>query len=132
MSLPMNAPSQAHLLVVEDNEETRLLLHHQLSEHFDLTMAKDVNEALDLADAHAYDVLLIDINLGGERTGIDLLQELHARGSFRPIPAIALTAYAMPGDRKRLLEAGFDDYLGKPYSRADLLKTIRGVLSASD
>lgn len=128
----MDASSQAHLLIVEDNEETQLLLRHQLSEHFALTMAKDVNEALDLADAHAYDALLIDINLGSERTGIDLLQELRARDSFESIPAIALTAYAMPGDRERLLEAGFDAYLGKPYSRDELLKAIRDVLPASD
>lgn len=128
----MDASAQAHLLIVEDNEETQLLLHHQLDEHFALTMAKDVNEALDLADAHAYDALLIDINLGGERTGIDLLQELRARDSFESIPAIAVTAYAMPGDRERLLEAGFDAYLGKPYSRDELLKAIRDVLPASD
>lgn len=128
----MDASAQAHLLIVEDNEETQLLLHHQLNEHFALTMAKDVNEALDLADAHAYDALLIDINLGGERTGIDLLQELRARDSFGSIPAIAVTAYAMPGDRERLLEAGFDAYLGKPYSRDELLKAIRDVLPASD
>lgn len=128
----MDASAQAHLLIVEDNEETQLLLHHQLNEHFALTMAKDVNEALDLADAHAYDALLIDINLGGERTGIDLLQELRARDSFESIPAIAVTAYAMPGDRERLLEAGFDAYLGKPYSRDELLKAIRDVLPASD
>lgn len=128
----MDASAQAHLLIVEDNEETQLLLHHQLNEHFALTMAKDVNEALDLADAHAHDALLIDINLGGERTGIDLLQELRARDSFESIPAIAVTAYAMPGDRERLLEAGFDAYLGKPYSRDELLKAIRDVLPASD
>lgn len=128
----MDASAQAHLLIVEDNEETQLLLHHQLNEHFALTMAKDVNEALDLADAHAYDALLIDINLGGERTGIDLLQELRARDSFESIPAIAVTAYAMPGDRERLLEAGFDAYLGKPYSRDELLKAIRDVLPASN
>lgn len=128
----MDTSSQAHLLIAEDNEETCLLLRHQLSEHFNLTIASSVDKALALADAHAYDLLILDINLGGKRSGVDLLQELRTRDALAHVPALALTAYAMPGDKEHFLSAGFDGYIGKPFSRADLIEAIEDALSARE
>jgi CheY-like chemotaxis protein len=45
-------------------------------------------------------------------------------------PAVALTAYAMPGDREDFLEAGFDEYVSKPFTRTDLTETIKDALNA--
>lgn len=128
----MDTSSQAHLLIAEDNEETCLLLRHQLSEHFNLTIASSVDKALALADARAYDLLILDINLGGKRSGVDLLQELRTRDALAHVPALALTAYAMPGDKEHFLSAGFDGYIGKPFSRADLIEAIEDALSARE
>jgi len=88
-----------------------------------------VEEALKAVDNHSFDALLLDINLSEERTGTDLLHLLREREQMTDIPAIALTAYAMPGDREDFLEAGFDQYVSKPFTRSDLTDAINETLS---
>lgn len=55
---------------------------------------------------------------------------MRERKDGEKIPAIALTAYAMPGDREELLEKGFDGYVSKPFTRAELTEAIEQVLTA--
>lgn len=117
------------LLSVEDNPETRLLLKHQLQEDYELEFASGVREALNVYGSEGpFDLLLIDINLGEEKSGTDLLHTLRDLET-EEIPAVAVTAYAMPGDREHLLEKGFDGYVGKPFTRVELIETIADVLS---
>lgn len=126
----MNDILRPRVLAVEDNNETQMLLRHVLKADFAPTVTAGVDEALDAAARHTYDLLLIDINLGGQRSGLDLLHELRTQGAFAGTPAVALTAYAMPGDRERFINGGFDAYLSKPFTRSDLLGTIREVLAS--
>ncbi|WP_022836618.1 response regulator [Salisaeta longa] len=127
----MNAPATLpRVLAVEDNAETQLLLHHLLKTSFDVTVVDGVEEALEAADVLTFHVLLLDINLSEQRTGTDLLALLRERDHLRSVPAIALTAYAMPGDRDHFLEAGFDAYISKPFTRDDLTGAIARVLEA--
>lgn len=123
----MSEPSKPRLLAVEDNPETRLLLRYFLQEHFNLLLAATFDEALELARQEHAEVLLLDINLGEQRTGIDLLHELRERLTYRNTPAIAFTAYARPEDRDRFLQEGFDEYLTKPFTRQQLLKAIESA-----
>ncbi len=119
-----------HLLSVEDNPETRLLLKHFLKEDYKLTFALEAEEALRVLKSEApVDLLLVDINLGSGPSGTDLLREVEAQSEIEDLPAIALTAYAMPGDREELLEEGFDGYVGKPFSQEELADTIEQTLS---
>ncbi|WP_251980301.1 response regulator [Salinibacter ruber] len=119
-----------HLLSVEDNPETRLLLKHLLKEDYKLTFAPDAEEALRVLKSEApVDLLLVDINLGFGPSGTDLLREVEAQSDIEDLPAVALTAYAMPGDREELLEKGFDGYVGKPFTREELADTIEQTLS---
>jgi len=123
----MSEPSKPRLLAVEDNPETRMLLRYFLQEHFDLLLAATFDEALELARQEHAEVLLLDINLGEQRTGIDLLHELRERLTYRDTPAIAFTAYARPEDRDRFLQEGFDEYLTQPFTRQQLLKAIESA-----
>lgn len=119
-----------HILSVEDNRETRLLLKHLLGESSQLTFATTADEALGVLNLEAsVDLLLVDINLGSGPSGTDLLREVKARDEIEDIPAIALTAYAMPGDREELLEEGFDGYVSKPFTYEELVDTIDQTLS---
>jgi len=117
------------VLAVEDNSETQLLLEHLLKKSFEVTVVAGVDEALEAVENTRFDILLLDINLSEERTGTDLLHMLRERKGLNGIPAIALTAYAMPGDREDFLEAGFDQYVSKPFTRADLTEAIETTLA---
>jgi CheY-like chemotaxis protein len=126
----MSSTEKPRILAVEDNSETQLLLEHLLKELFDVVVVPGVDDALDAVDDHSFDALLLDINLSEQRTGTDLLHLLRERDDVSDVPAIALTAYAMPGDRADFLEAGFDQYVSKPFTRADLTDAIESSLSA--
>lgn len=123
--------SHPAVLVVEDNAETQLLLNHILSPAYRVTIASSVEEAIQACTASAFELLVMDINLGEQRTGTDLLHVLRAAPHHVTAPAIALTAYAMPGDRQRFEEEGFDAYVSKPFSQDDLLGTIENCLTAA-
>ena len=120
-----------HLLSVEDNSETRLLLEHLLNEDYDLTSVPGADEALDAVDSASFDLLLLDINLSSEREdgGTKLLHRIRTREDTGDIPAIAVTAYAMPGDREALLDEGFDGYVSKPFTGRELTETIDRILT---
>jgi two-component system cell cycle response regulator DivK len=117
------------ILSVEDNADTRLLLKHTLKDDYEVAFASGVDEALDAVISESVDLLLLDINLGTERGGVKLLQEIRERDDLADIPAIALTAFAMPGDREDLLACGFDAYVGKPFTHGELTNTIDQTLS---
>ncbi len=119
-----------HTLFVEDNPDTRLLMSYLLSGSYNVAVAGRVDEALDLAERNRFDFFLLDINLGEQRTGVDLLHLLRQKPEHANTPAIALTAYALPGDRDNFLQAGFDAYLSKPFTPEDLQETIAAVLTA--
>jgi CheY-like chemotaxis protein len=121
------------ILAVEDNTETRLLLQHLLKENFEATIVPHVDAAMDAAanaqeEGVAFDALLLDVNLSDRYTGTDLLHMLRDQYDMEDVPAIAMTAYAMPGDREGFLNSGFNHYVSKPFTRADLLGTIREAL----
>ena len=99
-----------------------------LKPHFALVFSSQVDEALMEAEKYTIGLFLLDINLGEQRTGIDLLELLRQRPGYKNTPALALTAYAMPGDRDRFLDAGFDGYISKPFTRRELLNAIEMAL----
>lgn len=124
----MSTAEKPRVLAVEDNSETQLLLEHLLKKSYEVVVVAGVDEALDTVSDSRFDALLLDINLSEERTGTDLLHLLRERNDMNDVPAIALTAYAMPGDREDFLESGFDQYVSKPFTRADLTEAIETSL----
>lgn len=117
-------------MAVEDNSETQLLLKHLLKASYDIRVVPGVEGALEAVDDGSFDVLLLDINLSEERTGTELLHLIRERDGMADVSAIALTAYAMPGDREDFLEEGFDEYVSKPFTRDDLTQAIQNTLPA--
>ena len=122
--------SQCSVLVVEDNWETLLLVKRILKPLCEVKAVRTFDEAVKLYQKENFNVALIDVNLGEKRTGTDLLhflQTLPGAGSFY---SIAFTAYALPSDHAHFLAQGFDDYLPKPFTKANLLTVLeRAVLS---
>ncbi len=126
---PMSNSQSPRILAVEDNSETQLLLEHLLKGSYDVEVVPGVEAALDAIDDGTFDVLLLDINLSEDQTGTDLLHLIRERDSMAGVPAVALTAYAMPGDREDFLEKGFNEYVSKPFTRADLTDAIENTLN---
>ncbi len=127
----MTETGRFRILAVEDNTDTQTLLRYLLRPYYDVHLVPRVDEALVAAEERQFDLFVLDINLGEQRTGIDLLHRLRALPIYRTTPALALTAYAMPGDRDRFLQEGFDAYVSKPFTRNELLQAIAELLVAS-
>jgi CheY-like chemotaxis protein len=118
------------VLVLEDNRDARMLLQRFLSDRYEVSLTSREDQALDAAQRERFDVVLMDINLGGNRTGVDALRALRHLTHYEQVPVVALTAYAISGDRERFLSQGFDGYLGKPLTRKELHQVIADVLTA--
>lgn len=112
------------ILVVEDNSANSLLVQMLLKDTCEVDIAQSGMEALDKVSEKKYSLILMDINLGGGIDGIETLHRIRKNKALEKIPVIAVTAYAMYGDREKFLIEGFDDYLAKPYT----LERINNVI----
>ena len=118
------------ILVVEDNNDTRMLLERILRSTYDVTAVGDARSALLAMNERPFAGLVLDINLGGRETGADVLRIARSLPNHAGVFAIALTAYALPGDRERLLEAGFNEYISKPFTRQSLMEALKAGVPA--
>lgn len=116
-----------HLLLVEDNELNRDMLSRRLERKgFTLAIAVDGQQAVDMAAATAFDLILMDMSLP-VLDGWEATRQIRATGS--KVPVIALTAHAMEGDEAAARAAGCDDYDTKPVDLPRLLGKMEVLLS---
>ena len=119
----------ARILLVEDNEMNRDMLSRRLARKgYEVEMAVDGRQGVDMARGGSYDLILMDMSLP-EIDGWEATRRIKADAATRAIPIIALTAHAMAGDRARALEAGCDDYEAKPVDFARLIEKMRAKLA---
>lgn len=123
--------SRPHILVVEDNLDTCILMEQILDDIGETTVTSDPREALSYASETAFDLVMLDINLGSAMDGTDVLRELRNTLPYSHTPILALTAYALPGDREKFLAMGFTAYMSKPFEVDDLLELSGRLLQDS-
>ena len=117
------------ILVIEDNENNRVLLTRRLKARgHEVLTASDAEQGLALAQSGLSDLILMDIGLPG-LDGWAATRRLKAHPATRQIPIIALTAHAMQGDREKAVEAGCDAYETKPIDFARLFEKIDALLT---
>lgn len=121
--------ANGRLLVVEDSDATRRLLSLVLSDRFDCEVASDASEAIEKAEKELFKAVLLDINLGSGKSGVDVLEYLKQNRRYDKVPFMAVTAMASPNDESMLLRRGFDAYLAKPFQKAKLLNTLDAMLA---
>ena len=110
------------VLVVEDNPlNMELVMEILLAQGFTVNEAINGEDAIRKAEVENYDLILMDIELPGI-DGVEVTKILKAKNKKTPV--IALTSYAMKGDRDRFLAAGFDEYLPKPLDITDFLNRL--------
>ena len=116
------------VLIVEDNPQSMRLLEILLrTKDYILLEATDGEEALDIATRERPDLILMDIQLP-KMSGLEVTRRLKQMPAFSHIPIIALTAYAMKGDKEKFINAGCDAYLSKPINTHELPLLIAQVL----
>ncbi len=121
-------PPDARILVVEDQEEASLLVRDILDDAGEVVMTETGAGAIDAARATPFDLVLVDVNLGTVESGIDVLHALRAMPAYDEVPIVAVTAYALPGDREDFLKEGFDAYLSKPFMADELIELASRLL----
>jgi len=120
----------ATILLVEDNEMNRDMLSRRLKKRgYEVLMAFDGKQGVDMAHASIPDLILLDMSLP-VMDGWEAARKLKASDATKGVPIIALTAHAMAGDRDKALEAGCDDYDTKPVELARLLEKITTLIGA--
>ena len=116
------------ILIVEDNPlHTKLIVMVLRAKGYTLFEATDGEEALDIAMREQPDLILMDLNLP-KMTGFEVTKKLRENPTFSHTPIIAITAYAMRGDREMVIESGCDAYLTKPINTRELPKVIAEIL----
>jgi len=102
------------ILLIEDNEQNRYLTTFLLEKHgHEVVPAFDGPKGIELAERIAPDVILLDIQLPS-MDGYTVAQELRKLAALKDIPIIAVTSYAMAGDREKAISAGCNGYIEKP------------------
>lgn len=102
------------VLVIEDNEQNLYLVTFILEKHgYDVFQARDGRVGIELAQECEPDLILLDIQIP-VMNGYDVARALRKQDSLNEIPIVAVTSYAMIGDREQALEAGCTGYIEKP------------------
>src|SRR3954468_15240262 len=115
-----------HILVADDDHAVRESLRRSLAFNgYEVSTAKDGQEALELLDATSPDLVLLDVNMP-RLDGLEACRRMRAAGN--DVPVLMLTARVEVGDRVLGLDAGADDYLPKPFALEELLARVRALL----
>ena len=110
------------ILIAEDNDSNYILMTYILKKYYQLERAKNGQEAVEMAEKNAYDLVLMDIKMP-IMNGLEATKAI--RAALPDLPIIALTANAFDSDRQLALEAGCNDFLSKPVSSDLCLQTIK-------
>lgn len=124
---PQKIIGKAKILLVEDNPDNMLTAQALLSSKYDTLEAWNGKEAIEMANKHLPNLILMDIALP-EIDGIEAFKAIRNNPQLEGIPIIALTASAMTSDRELILAHGFNGYIAKPIDEKLFFKTINEIL----
>jgi signal transduction histidine kinase/CheY-like chemotaxis protein len=115
---------RGHILLVEDNPINQMVASKMLEKlGLDIILAGNGQEAIDMLETEHIDAVLMDCQMP-VLDGFAATRQIREQGRFVALPIIAMTANVMEGDRDKCIDAGMNDYIGKPVVAADLRKTL--------
>ena len=119
------------ILIVEDNELNLKLFCDLLRAHgFEVEPVRDGREALATARNFVPDLIVMDIQMP-HISGLELIEQIKADSELRPIPIMAVTAYAAKGDEERIRAAGAEAYVSKPISVTRFVESVEALIPLS-
>jgi len=120
------------ILVIEDNEQNLYLTTFILEQHgYEVIQAREGLEGTRLADEVAPDLILLDIQLP-KMDGYAVAKALRSNPALREVPIVAVTSYAMVGDRERVMAAGCSGYIEKPINPDTFVGQVEAHLPDAD
>ncbi|MBV6623361.1 MAG: response regulator [Rivularia sp. (in: Bacteria)] len=120
------------ILLAEDNEANITTISGYLTaKGYQMILARNGQEAIDLADAKNPDLIVMDIQMPGIN-GLEAMQQIRRNPNLADLPIIAFTALAIKGNRERCLAAGANEYFNKPVKLKQLSFTIQNLLAARE
>ncbi|MGQ9819663.1 MAG: response regulator [Candidatus Kapaibacteriales bacterium] len=112
----MESWNRKNILIVDDDLFNRILFKKVLEKEYNIFLAGDFATAIELIKNNQFDLLIIDLNLSGKASGIELLRTIKTFPGYSNIPAIAVTAYVGNYSNAYCIEQGFDYYIEKPFN----------------
>ena len=127
---PYGGSPRHHTILVAENEATNRHLMEQILRFAGYTTLAATNgrEALELLQTGRADLILVDISMP-VLDGFAMLALLREQPAYASLPVVAVTAHATQEDRQRALNAGFTEYLTKPFRPRDLLRMVEQLLA---
>ena len=120
--------NRAKILVADDiTQNVKLLRVILTASAYDVIEAYNGEEALEKAKTENPDLILLDVMMPG-LTGYEVCQKLRADGMTKNIPIVMITALHEMDDRIKGIEAGADDFISKPFNKAELLARVKSLL----
>lgn len=120
----MSEEKKPRLLVVEDDYENQKFLQIFLKRKFELEICDNSETFYEKIEENNFDIILMDISLKGKKDGLQLTQELRAKGKYEHIPIVGLSAHAFQRDKDNAYNAGIDIFLTKPVQNDVLMDTL--------
>ena len=117
------------VLYVEDDDISREVVSLFLKNSFEIDTASDSQEAIKKLGIKKYSSVLLDINLGKGLSGFDLVKRIKKMQGHRNVPIIAVTAYALREDEKKIMASGCTHYITKPFTKTSLLNLVSKAIS---
>jgi len=117
------------ICIIEDNEKNLELFIAALGTIPNIEILSSITgkKGLKLIQSNDPDIIILDIQLP-DKNGTDICRELRKLKKFKKTPIIAVTSFAMKGDKERILEAGFDDYVSKPLKITNFREKIQKLI----
>lgn len=120
------------VLCVDDDSFTREYLEYILKDYYQIAFADNGFTAIEMTKSDKYSAILMDINLGKGIDGIETSRKIKKLPGYENIPVIAMTAFAMKGDKEEFLNSGMHDYISKPFKSEQLVEIINRALEVKE
>jgi CheY-like chemotaxis protein len=124
----LKSDKNIQILIVEDDELNIRMITSFLKNKYEIEAVRSGDEALKKSVDKHFDIFLMDIGLKKDMSGLDVTNRLRKTSEYKNTPIIAITAYALTGDREKILKAGCSHYLSKPFTKQQLINLIEDIV----
>lgn len=116
------------LLIVEDDKENQKFLSIYLRRIFEFDICDSAEAVYEKLTEKAFDVILMDISLRGNKDGLQITKELRGNPKFKDMPIVGLSAHAYQKDKDNAYKAGIDIFITKPVQGHILIDSLKKIL----
>ncbi|MCX6149563.1 MAG: PAS domain S-box protein [Ignavibacteriales bacterium] len=121
--------SKPSILYVEDDIVTQRVISSMVNNSYSIECTENGEKAIEMVSKKNYDIILMDINLPGKLSGLMTTQTIKKIKGFLDTPIVAVTSYAMAGDKEIMLSEGCTHYISKPFSKGELLSLLSEAIN---